>query len=100
MVGKKWAASGGTITYHLKVTRLGPPVSGATIMDGRDTNVTSAFGTISPPPESGGGASATVQWKIDMNTGESWTATYQVNVKPGLNDGTTIRNSPMVIAIN
>ncbi|NIA10271.1 MAG: hypothetical protein GWP10_11235, partial [Nitrospiraceae bacterium] len=90
---KKWTTSGGTITYHVKVTRLGPPVSGAAIMDYRDTSVTSAYGTISPPPESGGGMSTSVRWNVDMNTGDSWTATYQVNVNFGLTDGTTIANS-------
>ncbi len=96
---EKWTEAGGTITYHLTVTRRGPPASGVRIIDGRDSSHTSGYGSVSPPPDEGGGTSTTIRWNVgDMNTGQRFEAVYQVTVNLGVSLGTTIDSYMEVIA--
>jgi len=94
----KWAQAGGTVTYVITVTRLGGPVTGAKVADVRDGNYTSGYGTPSDPNSAtAGNGSDHLEWELPpMNTGDTWTVTYSVQVRPGVPAGAKICNYLMV----
>ena len=69
------------VNYHLRVTRKGPPVSGAVLTDYRDASYTTNYGAAQPPPDAGGGTASSAAWNLPspMNPGETFEAVVRVD---------------------
>lgn len=52
-----------------------------------------------PPPDFGGGDAIYVTWMDTINAGETWEATYRVNVRPATGVGTKIYNTIRVVPV-
>ena len=90
------AKPGETVKFYLTLTRTGAPVQDVTIMDIRCSSNTTQYLNITPAPSSGGGTDTSITWSgLNFNTGDSFTASYDMEVSPTAVN-TSIANYSMV----
>ncbi|MFH1135737.1 MAG: RHS repeat-associated core domain-containing protein [Pseudomonadota bacterium] len=91
---QRHAGRGEKIRFTVTLTRTGPAVQGAYLIDVRSTQTTRFIDPV-PAPTFGGGTAAYISWKnLNLNTGDSFTASYSVEVGD-MTDAETISNYVM-----
>lgn len=92
------AVAGETITYHIRVERLEGDAGEMTLTDARDQDNTIAYLSVTPTNDFGGATLGGMGWRLPMNEGDVFEATYMVQVRDSLAPGAMILNYIMVNA--